>query len=79
MMSGTDRQQNKKRSRFPWMQILYLTIALAAISVASIYATRITEGDHDPLNWIMAIGNGVIGIGNALQFISTRRRDSRRR
>lgn len=69
----------RPKGKFSWMQMVYLIIAMLAMGIASIYVTRIIDGDSDHFDWIMTIALMLIGVSNALQFFYSRRNDARRR
>lgn len=76
---GSSNADGKTTGKFSWLQMVYLIIAMLAMGIASIYATRIIDGSRDSFDWIIAIALVIIGISNALQFFYSRRKDSRRR
>ena len=59
--------EGRPGGRFSWLGMLYLIVAMLAIGVATIYATRIIEGDGDHFDWFMSVVLVIIGISNALQ------------
>lgn len=68
----------RDRARFSWMQAALLIIAMLAIGVATIYTSRIIDGNGDHFDWFMAVVLVIIAVSNMVQFFQTRKRDSGR-
>ena len=60
------------------MQAALLIIAMLAIGVATIYTSRIIDGNGDHFDWFMAVVLVIIAVSNMVQFFQTRKRDSGR-
>lgn len=80
-MSKDDKVRNtgsRKKVKFSWMQAALLIIAMLAIGVATIYTSRIIDGNGDHFDWFMAVVLVIIAVSNMVQFFQTRKRDSGR-
>ena len=54
----------RDRARFSWMQAALLIIAMLAIGVATIYTSRIIDGNGDHFDWFMAVVLVIIAVSN---------------
>ena len=80
-MSKENKVRNtgsRQKVKFSWMQAALLIIAMLAIGVATIYTSRIIDGNGDHFDWFMAVVLVIIAVSNMVQFFQTRKRDSGR-
>ena len=68
------RPVDRQPGSLSWQSVSFLIIAMLAIGFASIYASRIIDGNGDHFDWFMSVILVIIGISNALQFIYSRRK-----